>query len=428
MNKNFSSKTKSAIFILGLLVFSFYSSFIFAFSSGSTGADGALLVDFATHPTFEINLPPSGKLNYTTVTIESGCVVTFKKNALNTPVYMLATGDVVIYGTINIDGSSGTQSPPVGGAGGAGGYDGGMPGILGAAPGAGHGPGGGKGGTNNDPNNNLSAGAGSYGTQPTVPSGDYSTSDGITYGSPLLVPMVGGSGGGGTEGQPGRGGAGGGGAILIASDTSIEIKSTGKITARGGHNSGAPQTGGQGSGGAVRLVAPVVKGMGTLDVQGGFTDQYYGATGGHGRIRIDTLNRNETKFTFSPLEVASMGSFMAVFPEPNPSLDIIHVAGTDIPVGTGNAVQIVLPFGSSTSQTVTVQAKDFPDDIYVEIAVIPENGTKSTYYTPVDMDVNPDTASKTVTIPNNVVTHVFAWTCPTPTPSPTPSPTPTPIP
>jgi hypothetical protein len=65
------------------------------FSSGSTGADGAYAPSCAPTPcTVTETLPPSGVYNYTTVTIPSGVTVQYTRNAANTPVTLLATGDV----------------------------------------------------------------------------------------------------------------------------------------------------------------------------------------------------------------------------------------------------------------------------------------------------------------------------------------------
>ena len=68
-----------------------------AFNSGSTGADGALT------PAVDITLPlpASGIFNYTTVNIPVGVTVKFKRNTANTPVVMLASGDVTIAGTLS---------------------------------------------------------------------------------------------------------------------------------------------------------------------------------------------------------------------------------------------------------------------------------------------------------------------------------------
>src|SRR3989338_7156995 len=74
-----------------------------SFISGSTGADGA----FSPQTSMEVQLPESGILNYTTVNIPSGVTVTFKKNELNTSVTLLATGDVIINGTIDVSGTNG---------------------------------------------------------------------------------------------------------------------------------------------------------------------------------------------------------------------------------------------------------------------------------------------------------------------------------
>ena len=104
------------------------------FMSGSTGADGV----FNPVTNTELQLPANGIFNFTTVNIPSGVTVTFKKNAANTPVYILTTGDVTIAGAINVSGgstSSSTGRTPANG--GPGGYDGGYGGILGQSGGAG---------------------------------------------------------------------------------------------------------------------------------------------------------------------------------------------------------------------------------------------------------------------------------------------------
>lgn len=129
-----------------------------AFDSGSTGADGAL-APAANSGVVEIQLPESGILNYTTVNIPVGVTLKFKRNTLNTPVVMLASGNVTIAGGIDVSGGHGAYSGTLGdgnladdgvpGKGGPGGFDGGRGGgtvpsnLLG---GAGLGPGGGKGG------------------------------------------------------------------------------------------------------------------------------------------------------------------------------------------------------------------------------------------------------------------------------------------
>ncbi len=59
-----------------------------AFSSGSSGADGVLAPTVNT----EVVLPPSGVLNYTSINIPTGVTVTFRKNTTNTPVVLLVSG------------------------------------------------------------------------------------------------------------------------------------------------------------------------------------------------------------------------------------------------------------------------------------------------------------------------------------------------
>src|SRR5260221_13612653 len=66
------------------------------FSSGSDGSYGPLNVTSNT----VLDLPPDGKFLCTTITIANGTTLSFRRNALNTPVYLLATSNVVISGTI----------------------------------------------------------------------------------------------------------------------------------------------------------------------------------------------------------------------------------------------------------------------------------------------------------------------------------------
>lgn len=363
------------------------------FSSGSTGADGALNVTSDT----TLNVPPNGIFNFTTINVASGMTLSFNRNALNTPVYLLATGDVTVAGTINVDGGVGTSNPPVGGAGGPGGFDGGMPGFISIGPGAGYGPGAGKGGTHSTSGASI-AGAGAYAEVST----SNSTNNGTAYGSPLLVPMLGGSGGGGSTGNPGTGGGGGGGALLIASSTRIAI--TGTLNARGGSQ---PGSNGHGSGGAIRLLSPVVSGTGSLNVTGGA----WGPAAGHGRIRIDTIDRRDLRLNFNPLSAANVGSFMAVFSNPTPRLDILNAAGTAIPEGAADPVFIQLPFGSTPERTVTVQARNFSGVVPIRVVLTPDSGDLIVVDDQIDnTTVNPAQKTVNVTLPINVRTHVGVWT------------------
>lgn len=171
------------------------------FDSGSSGEDGAFTPTVDT----ELELPEDGIFHFTNVTIPDGVTVRFDGTG---PVTILASGDVEVAGTIDL---SGSWSPPVGAAGdgnvgddglpgfaGPGGFDGG----LGGEPaedrenrlgGAGIGPGGGGGGVRSS-NRKRSGAGGSFGT---VGSSGFGVTPGETYGSEVLLPLVGGSGGGG---------------------------------------------------------------------------------------------------------------------------------------------------------------------------------------------------------------------------------------
>lgn len=370
-----------------------------AFSSGSDGSNGDLNVS----ANIEIPLPPSGVLNYKSVTINAGATVTFTRNALNTPVVLLAQGDVVLNGIIDVSGSNSRPDIPDGGLPGPGGFDGGKPGFGAVPPGDGFGPGGGKGGTTKN-TDALSAGGGAYGSRP---GGLLNDNDGQTYGNGLLIPLIGGSGGGGMVGTPGRGGGGGGGAILIASSTKIQIAQGGQINARGG---GARNSDGNlfnpGSGGGIRLVAPVVSGNGELVVIGGNYDH-----AGDGRIRIDTQNRIGLALRLTPLSAATVGSTLLINPEPLPRLDIVSAAGKSIAVGEPQPVSVILPFNSSPNQTVKLQAKDFGNVIPIRLVLTPDNGPRTVIDTEIDnKTANPATLEVPVTLPLNVQVTIQAWT------------------
>src|SRR6266550_4350883 len=75
------------------------------FNSGSTGADGAL--NMTTNTT--LDLPPNGIFNFTTINVASGATLSFNRNIFNTPAYLLATGDVIIDGTIDVSGSGSVE-------------------------------------------------------------------------------------------------------------------------------------------------------------------------------------------------------------------------------------------------------------------------------------------------------------------------------
>ena len=350
------------------------------FNSGSDGSYGAMNITSNT----TLTVPANGIFNCTTISVSAGATLTFNKNALNTPVYLLATGDVAIDGAINVSGTSAAGFSP--GLGGPGGFDGGYGGFgIGdnGIGGDGQGPGGGFGvvfqwdavfgSRTGSPNTNL-------------------------YGNALLVPLIGGSGGGADSGNPGLGGGGGGGALLIGSNTKIAV--SGLIQSLGGNGRGG------GSGGAIRLVAPIVTGGGRLSVTGG--GGYF--SGGPGRIRIDCQDR----YAFRSLIFtgnATRGAEMYVFPATVPRLDVVEAAGQAIPVGTGSTVQIDLPAGSTTNRTVRVQGRDFTGIVPITVAVVPENRPSSRYNSQIDMSAgNPAEVTVNVVIPDGTISRVHVWT------------------
>jgi hypothetical protein len=367
-------KTKTLIFTAVLCLIGAVADAA-PFSSGSTGADGALLVTSSR----TLDLPPDGVFHFTTITITNSATLKFNRNALNTPVFLLASGNVYIDGTIDISAT--------GQLGGPGGFDGGygvFPGQT--VNGDGQGPGGGSGSTS--------------------PFGVFATASGSNtnvYGNTLIVPMIGGSGGAGSANI--RGG-GGGGALLIASSTNINFAS-GTIRAYGGYCDGCQNNG---SGGAVRLVAPIVTGRGFFAIN----NQSVGYNGSYGRLRIDC----EDRFAWRSLQINgayagvwTRGHQMFVFPRDNPRLDIIAAAGTTIPAGTNGSVAISLPLGSSTNQIIRVQAQGFTNDVPIRVKITPENAPSATFDGIIlQSSGNPPFADVQVTLPVDTVCHVHAWT------------------
>jgi hypothetical protein len=408
----------------------------FAFNSGSTGADGALAPTVNT----QITLPESGILNYTSVNIPAGVTVTFKKNTLNTPVYLLASGNVSIAGAIDITGTAGAATGTAGGGNqaddglpgiaGPGGFDGGRGGrddpaqsVAVIRGGTGLGPGGGSGGiegaTGCGSDNRyikyggVSAGYATVSQDFTYTSGQLiwclalSTSNGKAYGSTILQPLIGGSGGGGGLGGtnfPGSGGGGGGGALLIASSGTVSL--TGSINASGGYGglvlgAGAGGPGGGGSGGAVRVVANTVSGNGPITAQyacpqgdparDGIWSCYY-MRSSQGRIRIEA-----DSITYSGTSIPTYSADVPgpVFLASLPSLRIATVAGTTVPDNpTGNA-DVALPTNVANPVTVTFQTVNVPAGNTVLLKLVPAYGAPTEVLSPA---ITGTTASGTASV------------------------------
>lgn len=403
----------------------------FAYDSGSTGADGA----FSPTVNTELQIPESGVFNFTTVNIPTGVTVTFKKNTSNTPVVMLASGNVTITGTVNVSGGNATNAGAAGdgnigddgvpGTGGPGGYDGGRGGQPNKGNGGrGLGPGAGEGGKFHSPYINGGGGGGFGGnggnTDIYSASSRPSGLGGVSYGSSQLLPLIGGSGGGGGGGGTsfsGSGGGGGGGAILIASSGTVNV--TGAIHAQGGNSgfsdgSGCGARGGYGSGGAIRIVATTISGNGTINasqpntsystyntsgscwVSGNYA--YYGGMGAPGRIRLEAETFSRTAAS-NP--VHSFGSPSSAFVAGLPTLRITSVAGVAAPASpTGNA-DITLPSTTPNPVTVEFATTGVPVGNTVSLRVTPAYGDATTVVSPaITGSSTAGTASVSATLPS----------------------------
>ncbi len=361
------------------------------FDAGSLGTLGDVII--ATNTT--ITLPEDGKLHFKSLVVSNGATLTFSRNSRNTPVFVLSQNEVVVNGTINVDG--GGRSSNTGGLGGPGAFDGGKPGFgAEVPPGFGYGPGGGAAGGN----------TGCSGADRPVPAAHATTGFGSVntnlYGSPLLIPVVGGSGGGGGQGTL-SGGGGGGGAILIAANNRVAV--SGSILARGGFGGNCDNAG---SGGSIRLVSFKVEGGGTLDATGGSTPNRGFGTGGDGRIRVDTVIRTGVSLTMNG--VSTIGGNLLVFPPTVPTLTVTEAAGNAVTNGSG-PVTFTLPFGSTTNRTIKIQARDFGRSVPIRVALTPDSGSPRFFDAVVDNPgPTPQTVDVPVTVPVNTLVTVHCWT------------------
>jgi len=363
------------------------------FNVGSDGSLGDVVIDANT----TLDLPPDGKLQVRSLTVNAGVTLQFNRNIRNTPVFILSQSNVLVNGSIFLSGSGPT--PHSGGLGGPGGFDGGKPGNgPELPPGAGYGPGGGRPG-NNDCNTVASCAGGSYATLGRT------ATNGV-YGDKFLLTMVGGSGGGGSSDSTAQGGGGGGGAILIAANTRITVN--GNITARGGIG-GACANGG--SGGAIRLVAFRVSGAGTLNASGGGSASFgfNSVTGGAGRIRVDTIERDGLNFSAPSSSFTAGGNLIAI-PPASPTLATIEAAGTAVPEGSAPPT-LILPFGSSPERTIKVQARNFGRNVPIVVTLTPDSGAPITVQAEINnTTLNPAVVEVPVTLPVNTLVTVHAWT------------------
>jgi len=389
------------------------------FDSGSDGSDGALtfpenagtiLFDPAE---FDPPLDPDGDnvYHFTTITVPAGTTVVLRANVLGEglPVYWLASGDVVVEGTLDLNGTEGhnLNEPAVPSVAGAGGYAGGRArrSADGATAQDGNGPGGGERGSNQVP-----PGGGSHAT------GDRS------YGNAFLVPLVGGSGGGGGGGggSNNSGGGAGGGALLVASSTQIVV--SGAVVANGGVSGvvdttrNTARSGGGGSGGAIRLVAPRLEGSGQLRAVGGDGRNAgagrTGDDGRNGRIRIEAFQYlGPTDVDPSP-SVATPGP---VFPPPTaPAIRVTTVDGVAAASDpTGSFVQPDVTIQAASAVTIELETRNIPPGTVLELTLDPETGEPvTTTSTAVAGTLESGTATATATFPSGF-TRLFVratWT------------------
>jgi len=380
-------------FIVALLVLWTAPALGQTFSSGSTGALGA----FNPTVTTEVILPPDGILNYTTVNVPNGVFVSFKPNAANTPVTMLATGDVTIAGTLTVRGKApGEQGAPftTPAPGGPGGFPGGVAGVGGSGPGGG-------------------------------PIGPAQADRNGTYGAPTsfvsLIPLFGGSGGGGVSADPATipGGGGGGGAIVIASSTRITITSTGVVQASGGNggfvSGNSALLGGNGSGGAIRLVAPQLTGNGNITAAGG--QLFNTAQAGPGRIRLESTTPHTLTGSITPAPSVSTApgpvtaaSTPALVNAPKLTFTSIGgVAGPTTPTGSYATADVNLPAGTTNPVPVLLNSNNIPVGIVFTVKVIPQLSAISTLATSASSgSFSSATATANVTLPTGEVSLLLA--------------------
>lgn len=386
------------------------------FVSGSTGADG----NFSPTADVVLQVPPSGIFNFTDVNIPSGVTVTFAKNAANSPVVMLATGNVVVAGTIDLSGKSAVDtrytqiSYPEAGAGGPGGYSGGRGGdAAGGHGGQGFGPGGGRGGApyghcGNNPEGGGGAGYFANGEASNCIRNNGSSnyrhgSAGPSYGSNTMLPLLGGSGGGGgagavnASGAPGGGGGGGGGALLIAATKGVTV--TGSLLANGGKGAGTVNcswgisndsgSGGGGSGGFIRILTPVYAGGGSISVAGGTggcqsSGYFGGGNGSVGRYSVETL-------------IGGTLSFAGL-----PKVNITKVAGVAVPATPTGASDVSLPLSQDNPVVVEIAANNIPLAATIKLTMTPVHSGDaiSVDAVPLSGSFENSTTTASITIPN----------------------------
>jgi hypothetical protein len=368
---------KSVVLIFACISFLSVTTAAQTFSSGSTGADGALDLTTLSCNTCEIQLPASGILNYTTVSVPVGRILKFKQNLHNTPVFLLAQGPIVINGIIDVS-ATGIN---VGGFCGAG-----YPTTRSPGPGGFFG-----GGANQ---RGFGLGGGANNAEP-----------GTWVGPLTLSPIVGGSGGGGDS--QGNFGGSGGGAIVIASSTSITM--SGNILATGVPDFSCfgffSYLNNPGSGGAIRLVAN------SLNVSGTFSAcNVFGAKCGVVRLEAPSASLIFNGSSNPPVGLFPINP--SVVPSASPSLTIASIGGFAVPSYAGSrfdTYDMLLPNQLTDPISVVVHANNIPVGTQVTVGVV--NGSPNATSTPGTLAGTFDSSTGTATISNlnrTAVTYLLA--------------------
>jgi hypothetical protein len=365
--------------------------------SGSDGSDGALELTHFQPKTIELDpRDPTGELggaldadgdnqyHFTSVHIGPNITLELSSRWLgSTPVVWRVSGDVLIEGTIDLDGEPGHDygAPSLPSFAGAGGYGGGKGGRISAPGTAGSGPGAGGYATVNS-GGVIGGGAAAHAANGT---------DAPAYGNRYLLPLIGGSGGGGgwtnssNYGVGGAGGGAGGGALLIVSETRVAI--TGAVTAKGGVGGSTDfrnslyGIGGGGSGGAIRIVAPVIDGDGELSVGGsanGFCS--YCATGSGGRIRLEAFDYrfNGTQTGSGDMVLSTPG--IIDMPESAPILRVVSVDGVLVPANPrGYFDPADLEIDATDPVPFEIEAPNVPLGTVVDLELVSEVGETTTF-------------------------------------------------
>lgn len=329
MSRVRSSRSRRSTFSLGAAALALgLSSPVFAqvVDLGATGEDGALLVTEDT----VLQVPEDGVIHATEIRVSAGKTLSFTPNAKNTGIILTSIGDVVIDGTITVDG---------------------MPGVVGAG-GAG-GPGGSKGGS-----------PASYQHRGLFPASFGLDGYHCSRQSPeSCTPIAGGPGGLGSHinnaAPPGNctlgsGGGGGGGHLYITSNRSIS--GAGILSAQGGTASqqktscGGSTSGASaaqaGAGGAVTLMAPRLD-LAPMTIRLG--------QGGHLYLRTLEYASNSPIVTGTSTYTSTGSTLVAWRPAPNLAVRITSVNG--VPVPPAESLSLTLT-GPSTNATVEATGCD----------------------------------------------------------------------